>query len=68
MLDGGKGRLDAAIIGDVAVLVERHVEVHPDENPFRFQVQVLNGLHTHDVSSFFAMPGIEAMPHNAKEK
>ena len=37
-LERGQGGADAAVVGDVAVLVERHVEVGPDEDPLPGEV------------------------------
>jgi len=48
-LDGGDGRADAAVVGDVPGVVERDVEVAADEDALAAKLarvdEVLSGLH-----------------------
>ena len=45
--DRGQGRSDPSVVGDLAVLVEGDVEVHPDQNPLAFDVQVSDRGNAH---------------------
>lgn len=38
VLDGGDGGADAGVVGDVLVVVERHVEVGPHEHALALEV------------------------------
>ncbi len=46
VLDGGQRRLDALVAGDfhvaLVVLLQRHIEIHADEDSFPFQVEIAN--------------------------
>ena len=46
ILNGGQRRLDALVAGDfhdaLLVLLQRHVEIHADENTLAFQVEIAN--------------------------
>ena len=41
-LEGGEGTADAGVVGDVAVLVEGHVEVNANESFVAFEVEVFD--------------------------
>ena len=55
-LDGRESRDDSAIIGDVRP-IQRHIEVHTDQNPFSSDDRVLDCLLCHDDP-----PRIEVVP------
>ena len=44
VLDGGQRRLDALVAGDfhvaLFVLLQRHIEIHADENSFPVQIEI----------------------------
>ena len=44
-LEGGEGAADAGVIGDVAVVVEGHVEVNADDGFFAFEIVVVDVSH-----------------------
>ncbi len=46
VLDGGQGRPDAGVVGDLPVL-ERHVEIDADEDALARRVEVANGALVH---------------------
>jgi len=48
MLDGRQGLDDAVVAGDVAVLIQRHVEVTPHQDLFAFHVNVNYCLLSHN--------------------
>ncbi len=47
VLNGGQRRLDALVAGDFHVapliLLERHIEIHADEDPLPVQIEIANG-------------------------
>ena len=45
--DGGKGCADAGVIGDEAMLIQRHVEIHPHQHATPFRVQIPHGFLVH---------------------
>ncbi len=45
--DGRHGALDAGVVGDVALAVQRHVEVHAHEDALALHVDVADGLFVH---------------------
>jgi hypothetical protein len=45
LLDGGQGGADASVVGHPAI-VERHVEVHPDEHALVCDVEVVQRPHS----------------------
>ena len=47
MLDGWDRALNAAVIGDVAVIVERHIEVDAHEDTFPGRVDIADGEFGH---------------------
>jgi hypothetical protein len=46
ILNGGQRRLDTLVAGDfhdaLRILLQRHVEIHADENTLAFQVEITN--------------------------
>ncbi len=46
-LDGRQGHANPTVVGDVAVVVKRHVEIDPDQNFFVFNVNSGNGFLGH---------------------
>ena len=47
-------RYDAAVVGDMAFLVMRHIVVHTDIDGLAFWFQIINGLLIHSYSPFDA--------------
>ena len=44
-LDGGHGRADAGVVGDLLAVVQRHVEVGAEENLLPLQIRLRQGAH-----------------------
>ena len=42
IVDGGQGRPDAGVVGNVSLVIERHVEIDAQENPFACDVDILD--------------------------
>lgn len=44
-LDGGDGRADAVVVGDLLAVVQRHVEVGAEEHFLPLQIRLRQGAH-----------------------
>ena len=44
-LDGGDGRADAGVVGDLLAVVQRHVEVGAEEHLLPLQIRLRQGAH-----------------------
>ena len=64
VLDGGQGRADTRIAGDLAVL-HRHVQVFPDENALACQIQVGHAFEVHVVLTSFTATRMGASIHSS---
>lgn len=42
-LDGGQGRADAVVVGDLLVLIQRHVEIGSEEHLLPLQIRLRQG-------------------------
>ena len=45
VLDGGNSGTDSSVIGDVEVVIQRHVQIDPHEHPLPFQISFLQCTH-----------------------
>lgn len=45
VLDGGNSSTDSSVIGDVKVVIQRHVQIDPHEHPLPFQITLLQRSH-----------------------
>jgi hypothetical protein len=54
VLDRGQNRVDARVVGDLAVGGERHVDVNAQEYPLALDGQAVDGLNGHGVPYSFA--------------
>ena len=47
--DGGDGRPDARLVRHVPLVVERHIEIHPDDGPLAPEIVIVNRIHNCEV-------------------
>ena len=59
ILDGGQRSLDAGFVGNLALVVQRHVKIYPNQYFFGFYRNVFNRLLFHDDSPFLAISTIK---------
>jgi hypothetical protein len=52
VVDRGEGGAHAGIIGDLPMLVERNIEINPDQKPLPVQVEVIDTVFHRQVSGF----------------
>lgn len=54
VLDGGNSSTDSSVIGDVKVVIQRHVQIDPHEYPLPLQITLLQRSHAPLSRHFFA--------------
>jgi len=44
-MDGGQHRPDAGVIGDIEILIQRHIEINSDKNSLSLNIHFIDVFH-----------------------